>query len=691
MRGIYLRTFVPILVFLGVLAGVTQCLRAETPPQTMLIPFNSTWSYSYNQGDLGTGWRAPGFDDSAWPQGPAPIGWPVNEAQPGGLPALSAANGTVIPGNPNGTQITTYYRTHFTFSGNPAETLLVISNVVDDGIVVYLNGTEVGRAGMPAGDITATTGASAGIEASTFGFQVLQVSDTDPLIVGDSVLAVELHSNGSGSTDGLYNGSVVARRVFGPIITDPTQPADATVLQGRSHTLTVVADAAPTPTYQWYFGGNPILDATNATYTITAMTTDTAGDYFCRVTSSSGATSVDSRTATINMQPDFALPVAQRAVWQTLTNLVVTFNEPINPATLDPFFFTLDGPGVDPESPWAGAVVSVNAQNLQINVEFYGFARDPNENYKITVSGVEDPYANVMEDVTLDVAGPLVVLPYSAEWKFNQSNTDLGTAWREASYDDSSWPSGPGVLAQETAGPAAPPPTGIQGTNIQSPSEGGPTVWYARAKFFLPVQNVSDVLGVEITLLNDDSAVIWLNGVQVLERAAGQAPGYTVLANRTQGDANYEGPFSMTNFVAGENTIAVEVHEINATSSDTVWGGQINAVLKRVVSGAPTIAVQPQSITVNEGLTATFNVVASGTPPLAYQWRKGGVDIDGATASTLVIPSVCKPAEGTFTCRISNGEGSVISDPATLTVNLTDTAAPQLQRALAELTWSRST
>src|SRR6202022_2698159 len=49
---------------------------------------------------------------------------------------------------------------------------------------------------------------------------------------------------------------------------------------------------------------------------------------------------------------------------------------------------------------------------------------------------------------------------------------------------------------------------------------------------------------------------------------------------------------------------------------------------------APTITTQPTNQTVTTGQTATFTVVASGTAPLSYQWRKNGANIPGATRAS---------------------------------------------------------
>ena len=53
-----------------------------------------------------------------------------------------------------------------------------------------------------------------------------------------------------------------------------------------------------------------------------------------------------------------------------------------------------------------------------------------------------------------------------------------------------------------------------------------------------------------------------------------------------------------------------------------------------VVVVQPVITTQPQSKTVRVGQTALFTVTATGAPPLAYQWRKEGVNIPGATGAT---------------------------------------------------------
>lgn len=84
---------------------------------------------------------------------------------------------------------------------------------------------------------------------------------------------------------------------------------------------------------------------------------------------------------------------------------------------------------------------------------------------------------------------------------------------------------------------------------------------------------------------------------------------------------------------------------------------------------APIISVQPQSATRDEGQSVTFSVGADALPAPAYQWRKTGVNIGGATASTYTISGLTLADAGTYDVVVSNSVGSVTSSGAVLTVS----------------------
>ncbi len=87
---------------------------------------------------------------------------------------------------------------------------------------------------------------------------------------------------------------------------------------------------------------------------------------------------------------------------------------------------------------------------------------------------------------------------------------------------------------------------------------------------------------------------------------------------------------------------------------------------------APVITTQPVRLEVLAGHSATFNVVATGSGQLTYQWRKNGAPISGAVSPSYTSPAVLATDDGSvFAVIVSNAYGSVTSSPALLSVSST--------------------
>jgi glucuronoarabinoxylan endo-1,4-beta-xylanase len=87
---------------------------------------------------------------------------------------------------------------------------------------------------------------------------------------------------------------------------------------------------------------------------------------------------------------------------------------------------------------------------------------------------------------------------------------------------------------------------------------------------------------------------------------------------------------------------------------------------------APSVTTQPASLSIIPAATATFQVLATGTAPLSYQWQKNGTAISGATSATYTTPPTTLADNGeTFRVVISNLVGSSTSSSATLSVSAT--------------------
>jgi hypothetical protein len=83
---------------------------------------------------------------------------------------------------------------------------------------------------------------------------------------------------------------------------------------------------------------------------------------------------------------------------------------------------------------------------------------------------------------------------------------------------------------------------------------------------------------------------------------------------------------------------------------------------------APIITQQPHSQIVLVGSNATFTVGANGSPPLSYQWRKGGVPVGGASLPSYSITTASTNDNGAYDVIVFNSYGSATSTVATLTV-----------------------
>jgi purine nucleoside phosphorylase len=109
---------------------------------------------------------------------------------------------------------------------------------------------------------------------------------------------------------------------------------------------------------------------------------------------------------------------------------------------------------------------------------------------------------------------------------------------------------------------------------------------------------------------------------------------------------------------AGSYTVVVT----NAVGSIT---SQVATLTVLVPAG---ITTQPQNLTVTQGQSASFSVVASGSPPFGYQWSFNGTALSDATNASLALTNAQTTDAGSYTVVVTNAVGSITSQVATLTV-----------------------
>jgi WD40 repeat protein len=100
------------------------------------------------------------------------------------------------------------------------------------------------------------------------------------------------------------------------------------------------------------------------------------------------------------------------------------------------------------------------------------------------------------------------------------------------------------------------------------------------------------------------------------------------------------------------------------------------------ISSAPIITSPPNPATVNQGSTATFNVVATGGQPMAYRWRRAGTNLfdqgrfNGTTTSNLTISFVARSDVAYYDVVVTNSYSAVTS--AAVVLNMVATNLVQI-------------
>ncbi|MYD44018.1 MAG: HYR domain-containing protein [Gammaproteobacteria bacterium] len=161
------------------------------------------------------------------------------------------------------------------------------------------------------------------------------------------------------------------------------------------------------------------------------------------------------------------------------------------------------------------------------------------------------------------------VIRAGSAWRYLDDGSDQGTAWRESDFDDSGWSVG---LAELGFG------DGDESTTLVT----GHITYYFRQHF--EIANPASVRSIALALKRDDGAVVYLNGTEVVR--SNMPSGlitYTSVTFGAQDDGNDFHRFTIDprHLVAGDNVVAVEVHQSSVTSSDVSFDLEMIAVVSQ--------------------------------------------------------------------------------------------------------------
>ncbi len=174
------------------------------------------------------------------------------------------------------------------------------------------------------------------------------------------------------------------------------------------------------------------------------------------------------------------------------------------------------------------------------------------------------------------------VLPLTNSWRFTTNKLD-GVNWQAPGYSDAGWiGQGPALLYLEDNPEVRPRNTPLPATGSGAPW----TTYYFRTRLVV----TNDPTGFDLVFSNfvDDGAVFYLNGTEIQRLRMPYAPapigsdtyatGKPLTDEAVFADVFQIGGELMTNLVVGTNCLAVEVHNVSATSPDVVFGSSVGFV-----------------------------------------------------------------------------------------------------------------
>ena len=222
-----------------------------------LIPMSSQWKY-YDQGSMDNfDWKSATFaeDQNGWRTGQAPFGY----ANEGAFMQQNAA--TTLDYGPNSSKKrpTYYFRQTFNLNTIPsASDVLTFNYQVDDGMMLYVNGHEVGGYYVTSGskyeDYTTD-----GHYESTEPYQGSIVIPNEYLVVGQNQIAVEIKNTSASSTDMWFDGSLFFSTTEGEMLAAKETLDLHDIFTNKSRVgLRAVLEPVSDEQQRWAAGASPL-------------------------------------------------------------------------------------------------------------------------------------------------------------------------------------------------------------------------------------------------------------------------------------------------------------------------------------------------------------------------------------------------------------------------------------------------
>jgi len=446
-----------------------------------------------------------------------------------------------------------------------------------------------------------------------------------------------------------------------PVFANNTDPTNRTIAQCSSTTLSAgMASGFPTPNYQWYRTNVnfPIIGATNPSYTIANAQVTDGGPYFV-VASNGNLPNATSHVAIVTVTPAPTFAIVKAIASTNLTDVLVSFNLPVDPATIDPSGLDIDiharGGGISVGVSSATVVNSTNVLVVAAGPMTPGTSYDVE--FQNAGAGNTCTAAAVIGNQHITASILIMVIDDQQMWRYNDSGVapaaQGGLQWTDAAWDDSAWPQGLAVLDAKRGADRRTNTTsfiGISNTPVRTMLTLTNAVYTSGGtQFDIPTYNFRAHLpalpygapnGVQAITFFDDGGAVWINGTLGLRHRDDATNVFGVYSGNPYAvnpasDAIYEGIFNLqgVSMTAANNVVAVEVKQADATSSGVTMGLILIGLYD---SFAPTLHVDTVSDRAFNQATLTWS---SGT--LEYNTNlsrgSGWQVLPGATSPYTII------------------------------------------------------